>query len=241
MGVSFIRESIVKQASMKMIFTSVFIVRVVSMGILVSFVTGCSSWDQTSSTTSTVTTNTVQSTRTTVSSPPGAATKAWTKWVESFDVIDVSAISKSDCGVFAMLVTEASLTFYDWDGVQWADISSQLDGGRGVVPLKVYSHDFTNDGVIDFFVTYGDKKASGGSTYGSYFAFSWSGTNRCEWRWVDIDDGRGSTKTIDSPEVDQRHGIVYANGYKSGRWKTYGAVEYLASSNSFVFREVFKK
>jgi hypothetical protein len=179
--------------------------------------------------------------RTTVPSRPGAATKAWTKWVKSFEVVDVSAISKSECGFYAMLVTEGSLTFYDWDGVQWADISSQLGGGRGRVPLKVYTHDFTNDGVLDFFVTYGDRKMSGGSTFGAYFAFPWSGANRCEWRWVDIDDGRGATKTIDSPEVDQRKGIVYANGYESGRWKTYGVVEYLPSSNSFVFREVFKK
>jgi hypothetical protein len=181
------------------------------------------------------------SVRTTVPFRPGAATKAWTSWLQTFDVVDVSAISKSDCGVYAMLVTQGSLTLYDWDGVQWADISGQLDGGRGRNPLKVSSHDFTNDGVLDFFVTYGDKKQSGGSTYGAYFAFPWSGENRCDWKWVDIDDGRGITKTIDSPEVDQRQGIVYGNGYKSGRRKTYGVVEYLPSSNSFVFREVFKK
>lgn len=208
----------------------------------VSCITGCSRSDA-SSTVVTVALSTTIATpvRTTVPWLPGAATKAWSKWVKTFDVLDVSAISKSDCGVYAMLVTEGSLTLYDWDGVQWADISTQLGGGRGRDPLKVYSHDFTNDGVLDFFVTYGDRKKSGGSTYGSYFAFPWSGENKCEWKWVDIDDGRGITKVIDSPEVDQRQGVVYANGYKSGRWKTYGVVEYLPSSNSFVFREVFKK
>jgi hypothetical protein len=114
--------------------------------------------------------------RTTVPSKPGAATKAWEKYVQSFVTIDVSEISKSDCGTYAMLVTEGSLTFYDWNGVQWTDISSLLMGGRGQFPLKVYSHDFTNDGVIDFFVTYGDNKARGGSTYGGFFA---SPTNHC--------------------------------------------------------------
>lgn len=210
--------------------------------VLLGFITGCGDVSTTSKDVGTTQSPApVASVRSTVPSKPGAATKAWTKWVKSFDVVDVSAISKSDCGVYAMLVTEGSLTFYDWDGVQWADISVQLGGGRGSDPLKVYTHDFTNDGVLDFFVTYGDRKISGGSTYGAYFAFPWSGENRCEWRWVDIDDGRGATKVIDSPEVDQRRGIVYANGYKSGKWKTYGVVEYLSSSNSFVFREVFKK
>lgn len=209
---------------------------------LASCITGCArSVEQLGEVNIATTTSVVSSVRTTVPWRPGAATKAWTSWLKTFDVVDVSAISKSDCGVYAMLVTQGSLTLYDWDGVQWADISGQLGGGRGRDPLKVYSHDFTNDGVLDFFVTYGDKKQRGGSTYGAYFAFPWSGENRCEWKWVDIDDGRGITKTIDSPEVDQRQGIVYANGYKSGRWKTYGVVEYLPSSNSFVFREVFKK
>lgn len=208
----------------------------------VSFITGCTrSAGQSEASTVPTTTLVESSLRTTVPWSPGAATKAWTQWVKTFDVVDVSAISKSECGVYAMLVTEGSLTLYDWDGVQWADISVQLGGGRGRDPLKVYSHDFTNDGVLDFFVTYGDKKKSGGSTYGAYFAFPWSGANKCEWKWVDIDDGRGITKIIDSPEVDQRRGVVHANGYQSGRWKTYGVVEYLPSSNSFVFREVFKK
>ena len=208
----------------------------------ISCVTGCGgAVARTDISNSTSTSLLVSPVRTTVPSKPGAATKAWKKWVQSFEVVDVSAISKSECGVYAMVVTEGSLTFYDWDGVQWADISTQLGGGRGRVPLKIYTHDFTNDGILDFFVTYGDRKKTGGSTYGAYFAFPWSGENRCDWRWVDIDDGRGATKIIDSPEVDQRQGIVYANGYKSGRWKTYGVVEYLSSSNSFVFREVFKK
>ena len=214
----------------------------VALACIVSCITGCTrSVEQLEGGDIATSTLVANSVRTTVPWRPGAATKAWTSWIKTFDVVDVSAISKSDCGVYAMLVTQGSLTLYDWDGVQWADISGQLGGGRGRDPLKVYSHDFTNDGVLDFFVTYGDKKRSGGSTYGAYFAFPWSGENQCEWKWVDIDDGRGITKIIDSPEVDQRQGIVYANGYKSGRWKTYGVVEYLPSSNSFVFREVFKK
>ena len=104
-----------------------------------------------------------------------------------------------------MLVTEGSLTFYDWNGVQWTDISSLLMGGRGQVPLKVYSHDFTNDGVVDFFVTYGDNKARGGATYGGFFAFPWSGNNMCEWGWVDIDNGRDITKVVEGVLLCELH------------------------------------
>lgn len=139
-----------------------------------------------------------------------------------------------------MLVTEGSLTFYDWNGVQWTDISSLLMGGRGQFPLKVYSHDFTNDGVIDFFVTYGDNKSRGGATYGGFFAFPWSGVNACEWAWVDIDNGRDITKVVESPEIDQRRGVVYSSGYESGRWQTYGKLSYLPASSSFIFQKAFK-
>lgn len=199
----------------------------------------CSSQSSTPTTTSSTV---VQSSpvRTTVPSKPGAATKAWEKFVQTFVTIDVSQISKSECGVYAMLVTEGSLTFYDWNGVQWTDISSLLMGGRGQFPLKVYSHDFTNDGVIDFFVTYGDNKSRGGATYGGFFAFPWSGDNACEWAWVDIDNGRDITKVVESPEIDQRRGVVYSSGYESGRWRTYGKLSYLPASSSFVFQRAFK-
>lgn len=177
---------------------------------------------------------------TTVPWAPGAAVKAWSTFVKSFVVKDVSAVSKGECGVFAMLVSEKSLTFYWWDGVRWNDDSARLAGGKGEDPLKVYSHDFTNDGVLDFFVTYGDERQRGGPTYGAFFAHKWSGENMCNWEWVDIDDGRDLTKTVTSPEVDQRKGLVYADGYTNGRWKTHGLVDYLPSSGSFVFREVFR-
>ena len=168
----------------------------------------------------------------------GAAVKAWNAYVQSFDVVDVSEVSKGDCGVRAMLVTEGSLTFYWWDGIRWNDDSSQLLGGKGAMPVKVYSHDFTNDGVTDYFVSYEEKKD--GATYGAYFAYPWSGSE-CDWRWMDIDNGTRLTQRIDRPEVNQRNGEVFAEGYTSRNWKSYGVYEYQPSSNSFVFREVRKK
>jgi hypothetical protein len=204
--------------------------------VLACVVSACSQ----STTVAPTTTTTPPATSTTVPWVTGAAAKAWKTFVKSYQVVDVSAISKGDCGVYAMLVTEGSLTFYWWDGEKWNDDSSQLAGGKGQQPLKVYSHDFTNDGVVDFFVTYGDRKESGGSTYGAFFAHRWSGVNMCDWEWVDVDDGRSLTKTVESPEVDQRKGLVYADGYANSRWKSYGLVDYLPSSGSFVFQEVFK-
>jgi hypothetical protein len=194
-----------------------------------------------SAATTTAPTTLPSATSTSVPWPTGAATKAWNVFVKSFDVVDVSQVSKGECGVRAMLLTEGSLTFYWWDGVRWNDDSSQLAGGKGAMPVKVYSHDFTNDGVIDYFVTYEDDKAKGGPTYGGFFAYPWSGDSHCQWRWMDIDNGTKLTQTIDRPEVNQRNGEVFADGYTSRRWKSYGVYEYQPSSNSFVFREVRKK
>ena len=188
-----------------------------------------------------VTTTQPIATSTSVPWAAGAATKAWNTFVKSFDSIDVSQVSKGECGVRAMLITEGSLTFYWWDGVRWNDDSTQLAGGKGVMPTKVYSFDFTNDGVLDYFVAYEDDKAKGGPTYGAFFGYPWSGDDYCHWGWMDIDNGTTLTRTINRPEVNQRNGEVFAEGYTSRRWKSFGVYEYQPSSNSFVFREVRKK
>jgi len=177
---------------------------------------------------------------TTVPWEKGAPEAAWAEWLTTFAVVDASEISESECGVFAVLVTEESLTFYSWDGVQWSDKSDVLGGGRGKYPQKVYSSDYTNDGVIDYFVTYRTNKNSG-TIFGGFFAIPWSGDLRCVWNWVDIDDGRDNTKVIDKPEIDQRKGRVYAAGYVNRRYSTRRQLKYSPSANSFVFDDVFEK
>ncbi len=177
---------------------------------------------------------------TTVPWEKGAPEAAWAAWLTTFAVVDASEISESECGVFAILVTEESLTFYSWDGVQWSDKSDVLGGGRGKYPQKVYSSDYTNDGVIDYFVTYRTRKNSG-TTYGGFFALPWSGDLRCVWNWVDIDNGRDVTKVIDKPEIDQRKGKVYAAGYVHRRYSSRRQLKYSPSANSFVFDDVFEK
>jgi len=177
---------------------------------------------------------------TTVPWEKGAPEAAWAAWLTTFAVVDASEISESECGVFAMLVTEESLTFYSWDGLQWSDKSALLGGGRGKYPLKVYSSDYTNDGVIDYFVTYRTNKNSG-NTFGGFFAIPWSGDFRCVWNWVDIDNGRDSSKVIDRPEIDQRKGKVYGAGYVKRRYSTRRELKFSPSANSFVFDDVFQK
>ena len=177
---------------------------------------------------------------TTVPWEKGAPEAAWAAWLTTFAVIDASEISESECGVFAILVTDESLTFYSWDGVQWSDKSDVLGGGRGKYPQKVYSSDYTNDGVIDYFITYRTRKNSG-PTYGGFFAIPWSGDLRCVWNWVDIDNGRDNTKVIDEPEIDQRKGKVYAAGYVNRRYSSRRQLKYSPSANSFVFDDVFEK
>ena len=186
------------------------------------------------------TTSTTFPVSTTVPWQKGAPQAAWAAWLTTFAVVDASEISESECGVFAVLVTDESLTFYSWDGVQWSDKSDVLGGGRGKYPQKVYSSDYTNDGVIDYFVTYRTRKNSG-STFGGFFTIPWSGDLRCVWYWVDIDDGRDISKVIDSPEVDQRKGKVYAAGYVNRRYSSRRQLKYSPSANSFVFDDVFQK
>lgn len=185
------------------------------------------------------TTSPASTTSTTVPWVRGAAQKAWNKHVKMFYTLDHSAISKGDCGLFAMLITEGSLTLYQWNGEKWIDRSVLLGGGKGEIPLKVYTFDFTNDDVLDFFVTYGDNVKQGGRTYGAFFAYPWDQEKQCQWGWADIDNGRDITKTIESPEVNQRRGVVYANGYHNGNYLTFGTVEYLPSSSSFVFQRAY--
>jgi hypothetical protein len=177
---------------------------------------------------------------TTVPWEKGAPEAAWAAWLTTFAVVDASEISESECGVFAVLVTEESLTFYSWDGVQWSDKSDVLGGGRGKYPQKVYSSDYTNDGVIDYFVTYRTRKNSG-PIYGGFFTIPWSGDMRCVWNWVDIDNGRDISKVIDRPDVDQRKGRVYAAGYVNRRYSSRRQLKYSPSANSFVFDDVYQK
>lgn len=180
------------------------------------------------------TTTTAESTRTTVAWAPGAPLQAWDTFLKTFDVKDASEVSISECGVYAMLVTDESLTFYMWNGIEWKDISEDLSGGRGQYPIKVYTQDFTNDGAKDFFVIYRTKKNSG-KTYGAYFAYPWSGENYCVWSWMDVDDGRSFGKTIESPKVNQKKRVIYGDGYHRG-YLTRGVFEYLPASSAFVFR-----
>lgn len=210
--------------------------RTLALGMCAVMLMACSDSVATDITT---TTEPASTTTTTLPWKPGAAQKAWNKYVKMFYTLDHSAISKSDCGLFAMLITEGSLTIYQWNGERWVDRSVLLGGGKGQMPLKVYSFDFTNDGVLDFFVTYGDNLKSGGRTYGAFFAYPWVQERQCEWSWADIDNGRDITKTIDSPEVDQRRGVVYARGYHNGNYLTIGTVDYLPSSSSFVFQRTY--
>ncbi|PHX70819.1 MAG: hypothetical protein CK521_06300 [Acidimicrobium sp.] len=186
------------------------------------------------------TTTTMAPIPTTIPWVKGAPEAAWASWLTTFAVVDASEISESECGVFAILVTDESLTFYSWDGVQWSDKSDVLGGGRGKYPQKVYSSDYTNDGVIDYFVTYRIRKNSG-PTYGGFFTIPWSGDMRCVWSWVDIDNGRDISKVIDSPEIEQRKGRVYAAGYVNRRYSSRRQLKYSPSANSFVFDDVFQK
>ncbi len=143
-------------------------------------------------------------------------------------------VSHSECGVFAMMIVKNKLSFYSWDGVRWNDRSVDLNNGLGNYPDKVYSRDFTLDGVTDFFVTYADEQRRGRKLYGGYFGFPWGGPDRCVWGWLSVDDGRGGAITVGSPRVPSFGTTVYGTGYKRRRLVR-GTYKYSFSSNAFIF------
>jgi hypothetical protein len=178
---------------------------------------------------------------TTVPWNEGAEVAAWKEFVKSYEVLDVSEVSTGECGSRAMLVTEESLTMYWWDGVRWNDDSALLQGGRGKLPQKVYTHDYTNDGVLDFFVVYADEARPRTQTFGAYFAYLWGLDDVCNWGWVDINNGRSTTKTLQSPDVDVQKGKIFAPGFTRRRTSARGEYEFLPSTGAFVYRELVKK
>ena len=191
--------------------------------------------------TTTSTTNPGPPTTTTIAYPPGAGAKAWRKWIATVDHVDVSRISKSDCGSFAMVATGNGLTFYMWDGLQWKDVSTMLGAGQGVMPSKIWTLDFTLDGTLDFFVIFDDEKVNGRASYGAYFAFPWTEEGRCKWGWMDVDNGRDLVKTIESPDVDERDSVIRGKGFESSRWSSFGRYDFQSSSSSFVWTKEFSK
>ena len=178
---------------------------------------------------------------TTVPWTKGAEVEAWEQFLQSYEVLDASLVSTGECGSRAMLVTEGSLTTYWWDGVQWNDDSQLLEGGRGLLPQKVYTHDYTNDGVLDFFVLYADEQRPRTQTFGAYFAYLWGAEDVCNWGWVDINNGRITTKTLQSPDVDVQNGSIFAPGFTQRRTSARGVYEFLPSTGAFVYRELTKK
>lgn len=178
---------------------------------------------------------------TTVAWATGAEAVAWEKFLEPYAVIDVSEISTGECGPRAMLVTEESLTMYWWNGVEWKDDSDLLDGGRGDYPIKVYTHDFTNDGVLDFFVLYSETNKPKSPVYGAFFAYTWAQEEQCQWGWVDVDNGRTTTKTLLSPEVNPVTGRVVAPGYTRRRTSVKGEYKFFPPTSSFMYQEPVAK
>lgn len=178
---------------------------------------------------------------TTVAWQEGADEAAWKEFVQSYEVLDASEVSSGECGSRAMLITEESLTMYWWDGVRWNDDSALLQGGKGKLPQKVYTHDYTNDGVLDFFVVYADEARPRSQSFGALFAYLWGLDDVCNWGWVDINNGRNTTKTLQSPDVDVQKGKIFASGFNQRRMNTRGEYEFMPSTGALMYRELAKK
>jgi hypothetical protein len=210
---------------------------------LVGVLLACASDDAATSdvTTESTVVETTVAPSTTVPWQEGAEVDAWNEFVKSYAVLDVSEVSTGECGSRAMLITEESLTMYWWDGVRWNDDSALLQGGKGNLPQKVYTHDYTNDGVLDFFVVYADELRPRTQTFGALFAYLWGIDDVCNWGWVDINNGRNTTKTLQSPDVDVQKGKIFASGFNQRRMNIRGEYEFMPSTGALMYREITKK
>ena len=213
--------------------------RLAAAAVTLVALTSCGS-DGGSSTSEPGASTTMPAVSTTVPSVAGAAETAWDAFIRSFVVIDASAVSNGPCGPRAVLLTEGSVTTYWWDGVRWNDDTSILDGPKGEKPSRVYTHDFTNDGVDDFAVVYDDNVRRTGNRYVAIIGYPWSKQDECKWRWMDIDNGLDTNKRFEISGIDTRtwriHGVGYVHRRLSG-----GYIAYLPASSAFVFVPSAKK
>ena len=108
----------------------------------------------------------------------------------------------------------------------------------GTAPQHVDTIDATNDGTVDFVVTFANTTVKWAKPTAGIFAFPWSGTDHCTWRWMDLNTGNGLAKSFANPQIDVRKHVIWGAGYVSTRYTTFGVYQYLASSNSFVFQQV---
>lgn len=159
----------------------------------------------------------------------------------AIEATDTSVISTGPCGTFAMAVTTAEVFFMSWDGKKWNDQSALLQGGRGFEPRRVISRDYTGDDVIEFLVVYVDAELDpaieNGLSYGAVFGYPLARDLRCQWTWLDIDNGREVVTTFDGPDVPL--GKSYVNGYGwRGDYRAFGKIEYDPDLERFVFTRV---
>ncbi len=156
---------------------------------------------------------------------------------------DFSEISDSACGKFAMVLTDViidgfvkgGLFWYWWDGSQWVDKSEQLKGGIGDYHLRVYTRDYTNDGIKEFFVVAKDSERRSAKEFGSFFGFGWSPQSQCRWDWMAIDNGRETVTAISEPEPSPRSVKVFCVGYRNSSTRIRGWVWYDSSISAFRF------
>ena len=155
----------------------------------------------------------------------------------AIDAVDTSVISEGPCGTFAMAVSTDEVFFMSWDGKKWNDQSALLQGGRGFEPRRVISRDYTGDDVVEFLVSYVDAEDEGGLGHGAVFGYPSARDRRCQWTWLDIDNGREVVTTFDAPDVPLGKSFVYGYGWR-GDYRAFGKIEYDTDLERFVFTRV---
>ena len=88
---------------------------------------------------------------------------------------------------------------------------------------------------------YADELRPRTQTFGALFAYLWGIDDVCNWGWVDINNGRNTTKTLQSPDVDVQKGKIFASGFNQRRMNIRGEYEFMPSTGALMYREITKK
>jgi hypothetical protein len=142
--------------------------------------------------------------------------------------IDYSHLSEGPCGIYGLVVLHDHLEFYVWTGSDWSNISAVLGADGDTPPLTVTSRDYTDDGVIDFLVSY-DGTVYGGRQFGGILYL-----RGCDWGWADITTMDGEAgQVLDALYYDDSIGLLYGEDILPGGGRTSVVVWYDPSVDSF--------
>lgn len=122
--------------------------------------------------------------------------------------VDYSKISESSCGKYSLIVQKDRVRFYQWNGKTWLEQSDLLGQDYESDPFSVLSADYSDDGVLDFLVSYNKDGQQGGHQFGGIFM-----QVDCEWKWAKFNGSEDVSESLDLLAYDKSTQVLTAWDY----------------------------